>query len=114
MDSPQETPTPQRLMIATLLGAFAVFVVDLCMTAVYAIECSGDNAGPALASGWCGLLFRRDIVVLVLLGPPALTLMFGIYAVSRRDAGRVRAAVVGGFVLCIAAHVPDWLMFHPT
>ena len=114
MVDPPEPPTTRQLTIATLLGAFAVLVVDLCMTFVYAIECSGDNAGSALASDWCGLLFRHDIVVLVLWGPPALTLMFGIDAVSRRDAGRVRAAVVAGFVLCIAAHVPDWLMFHPT
>jgi hypothetical protein len=107
------TSTPLRLMVTTFIGAFALLVIDGFVMLGFGFTCQSDTSHATPGSdraAWCDLLGKHDVAWLVLLAPPGLTLLFGLYAARRRDPRRVLVAMLAGFALVIAVHVPDFVL----
>jgi hypothetical protein len=107
------TSTPLRLTVTMFLGAFALLVIDGFVTLGFGFTCQSDTTHATPGSdraAWCDLLGKHDVAWLVLLGPPGLALLFGLYAAWRRDARWVLIAMLAGFALVIAVHVPDFVL----
>jgi hypothetical protein len=107
------TSSPARLTLATFFGAFALLVIDGFVLLGFGFTCQSDTSQATPGSdraAWCDLLGKHDVAWLVLLAPAGLTLLFGLYAASRRDARRVMIAMLIGLALTVVVHLPDFLL----
>ena len=110
---PNGTARPWRLILATLLAAFTVFVLDFFLALSFGFTCQSDTSHATPGSdraAWCDALARGDISGVVLLGPALLVLAIGTYAAARGRAREVLIVVVAAFVLTIGIHIPDFVL----
>jgi hypothetical protein len=104
--------TPARLSAATILGSFVLLVVGGVLALVFGFSCGSDTTQVTPGTdkaAWCDL-HRGDRGLLLLFGPPLIALVLGLVAARRQEARRVLLAVVAGFALTVAVHVPDWVL----
>src|SRR3954468_4214863 len=111
--APSAASTSRRLTVATLVSSFAIFLFDGFLVLVFGFTCQSDTSHATPGSdraAWCDALGKHDLALPVLLGPPALVFLIGIYAASRGRAREVMITAIAGFALVIALHVPDFAL----
>jgi hypothetical protein len=107
------TATPMRLIVATLVAAVTVFVLDFLLALSFGFTCQSDTSHATPGSdraAWCDTLGRDDVTGVVLLGPALLVGVAGLYLAWRGRAREVMMIVVAGFALTIAFHIPDLVL----
>jgi hypothetical protein len=110
---PNGTARPWRLIVTTLVAALTLFVLDFLLALSFGFRCQSDTSHATPGSdraAWCDALGRGDVSGLVLLGPGLIVAGLGLYAASRGRAREVMIAVIAGFALTIALHIPDFVL----
>jgi hypothetical protein len=110
---PNGTARPWRLIVATLIAALTIFVLDFVLALSFGFTCGSDTSQATSGSdraAWCDALGRGDVAGAVLLGPAALVAVLGIYVAWRGRARELLIVVIAGFVLTIGVHMPDFVL----
>jgi hypothetical protein len=105
---------PARLVVATLLASFTLLVVGFFLTMGFGFSCGSDTTQATPGSphaAHCDLFDNSGhLFFLVVVLPPAIVFMMGLFAAVRRQPRYVTMAVTIGFALMVAIHLPDWFL----
>jgi hypothetical protein len=112
--APNGHSSPARLLLATVLGSFTLLVVGFFLTMGFGFSCQSDTTHATPGSphaAHCDLFDGSGhLFFLVIALPPAVVFLIGLFATGRRQPRWVGLAMVIGFALMIAIHVPDWVL----
>jgi hypothetical protein len=110
---PNGTARPWRLIVTALVATFTVFVLDFLLALSFGFTCQSDTSHATPGSDratWCDALGRGDVAGAVILGPPVLVALAGLYLAWHGRARELLLIVMAGFVLTIALHIPDFVL----